>query len=122
MSDMEIEKEIQEKGCTAPRVTPELIESVISGEYYINGSTNYTCGVEGCVASHAEALGLLTICVLVLVNGFTVVGKSACASAANFDLELGKKIARKDAVSQIWLLEGYALKERLSIAPVEAPK
>jgi len=54
-----------------------------------------------------------TICVLTLQNGFTVVGKSACAEPANFNRELGQKIAYDDAVRQIWALEGYLLKERL---------
>ena len=60
------------------------------------------------------ALGLLTFCVLVLRNGFTVTGESACASPENFNAELGRKIARQNAVQKIWPLMGYALKERLS--------
>ena len=60
------------------------------------------------------SLGLLTFCVIVLRNGFTVTGESACASPENFDAELGRKIARQNAVQKIWPLMGYALKERLS--------
>ena len=60
------------------------------------------------------ALSLLTLCVLVLKNGFTVTGESACASPENFDAELGKKIARQNAVQKIWPLMGYALKEKLA--------
>jgi Phage protein (N4 Gp49/phage Sf6 gene 66) family len=52
--------------------------------------------------------------VLVLHNGFTVLGKSACASAENFDVEIGRKIAREDAVRQLWTLAGYALRDRLA--------
>lgn len=59
------------------------------------------------------ALGLLTFCVLVLRNGFTVTGESACASPENFDAELGRKIARENAVNKVWSLMGYALKQRL---------
>ena len=62
-----------------------------------------------------ESLGLLTFCVLVLKNGFTVTGESACASPENFDAELGRKIARQKAVEKIWPLMGYALKERLAL-------
>ncbi len=47
------------------------------------------------------ALGLLTFCVLVLKNGFTVTGESACASPENFDAEIGRKIARQNAVAKI---------------------
>jgi len=60
------------------------------------------------------ALGLLTFCVLVLKNGFTVTGESACASPENFDAELGRKIARQNAINKVWPLMGYALKERMS--------
>lgn len=55
----------------------------------------------------------LTICVLTLENGFTVIGKSACAHAGNFNKELGEKIAYDDAFKQIWALEGYLLREAL---------
>jgi hypothetical protein len=62
------------------------------------------------------ALGLLTFCVLVLHNGFPVTGEFACASPENFDAELGRKIARQNAVAKIWPLLGFALKERLHAA------
>jgi Phage protein (N4 Gp49/phage Sf6 gene 66) family len=58
-------------------------------------------------------LNLLTFCVLVLKNGFTVTGESACASPENFDAELGRKIARGNAIAKIWPLMGYALKSKL---------
>jgi hypothetical protein len=61
-----------------------------------------------------EAVDLLTICVLTLKNGFTVTGESACASPENFNAELGRKIARQNAVDKVWPLMGYALKERLA--------
>jgi|GWRWMinimDraft_5_1066013.scaffolds.fasta_scaffold01624_3 hypothetical protein len=55
----------------------------------------------------------LTICVLTLTNGFTVTGESACADPANFDVDIGKKIARDDAFNHVWPLEGYLLRERM---------
>lgn len=67
-------------------------------------------------APQLDALGLLTLCVLVLKNGFTVTGESACASPENFDAELGRKIARQHAVSKIWPLEGYPLRQSLADA------
>lgn len=60
------------------------------------------------------AESLLTFCVLVLRNGFTVTGESACASPENFDAEIGRKIARQNAVNKIWMPEGYLLKQKLS--------
>jgi len=58
-------------------------------------------------------LSLLTFCVLVLDNGFTVTGESACASPENFDAEIGRKIARQNAVAKVWPLMGYELKSKL---------
>ena len=60
------------------------------------------------------ALGLLTFCVLVLNNGFTVTGESACASPENFDAEVGRKIARQNAIQKIWPLMGYELRSRIA--------
>ncbi len=116
-TDQDIEQEIQTKGLTAPRVTPEDIEANIATEYYFTaaegvvGNLDYDSDVE----IHPSA-GTLTLCVLVLRNGFTVTGESACASPENFDAELGRKIARQSAVQKVWPLMGYALKERLHSA------
>jgi hypothetical protein len=112
-TDAQIEKEIQDKGLTAPRVTPESINATIRSEHYVyGGDLDFTVEADG--SSAHPSLSCLTICVLVLSNGFTVVGKSACASPANFNAELGRKIARADAVNQIWPLEGYLLKSKLA--------
>lgn len=119
MSDKDIESEIQAKGLTAPRVTPEHIQSLITGEYYfsaengVNGNIHKQDELTRLTGYHGE-LKLLTFCVLVLKNGFTVTGESACASPENFDEEIGRKIARQNAVNKIWLLEGYLLKQKLS--------
>lgn len=119
MSDNQIEKEIQAKGLTAPRVTPADLEANIASEHYFTAGQ----GVSGEVSSRDEqpcqfcyesSLDLLTFCVLVLKNGFTVTGESACASPENFDAELGRKIARQNAVNKVWPLMGYELKCRLS--------
>jgi hypothetical protein len=60
----------------------------------------------------------LTIAVLKLENGFTLVGKSAPADPDNFDKDADMKFAREDALRQLWPLEGYALRCRLSAAGV----
>ena len=61
-----------------------------------------------------DPLHLLTFCVLALKNGFTVTGESACASPENFDAEVGRKIARQNAVQKIWPLMGYELRSQLA--------
>jgi len=59
------------------------------------------------------ALCLLTFCVLVLRNGFTITGESACASPENFDAKIGRNIARQNAITKIWPLMGYELRTKL---------
>lgn len=108
MNDQAIEQEIQAKGLTAPRVTPQMIEDAIAGEYIFTADK----ATQGC--PQLPSLALLTICVLVLKNGFTVTGESACASPENFDADLGAKIARQHAKDKIWALEGYLLKSKLA--------
>ena len=122
-----IEAQIQAKGKTAARVTPADIEANIVSEHYFTAAD----GVIGAAASQsksentvmamvtfkecdAPSLGLLTFCVLVLRNGFTVTGESACASPENFDAEIGRKIARQNAVQKIWPLMGHELRTKLA--------
>ena len=57
--------------------------------------------------------GKSTLCVLTLENGYTIKGISACVDAANFDMNIGRKIAFEDAIRQIWPLEGYLLAEKI---------
>lgn len=93
-----IEAEIQAKGLNAPRLSPEKIDAVIVGEDY-----------------HVFPGTTLTVCCLKLRNGFTVTGESAAASPENFNEEIGRKIARSNAREKIWALEGYLLREKLSV-------
>lgn len=130
MSDQAIEQEIQAKGLTAPRITPDDIEANIASEYFFTAAEGFSGHIgakiiEGdrvdltTVAFMEKLLGplsLLTFCVLELKNGFTVTGESACASPENFDAELGRKIARQNAVQKIWPLMGYELRSKLAKA------
>lgn len=111
--DAGIEAEIIAKGKTAPRVTPSDIEANIAEEYYFTADEG-VANSDQAYPAYSTALEMLTLCVLVLENGFVVTGESACASSENFDAEVGRKIARQNAVQKIWPLMGYALKERLA--------
>ena len=53
----------------------------------------------------------VTICNITLENGFSVRGESACVDPRNFNLDIGKGLAYKDAFSKIWAFEGYLLAE-----------
>lgn len=112
-----IESEIQEKGLTAPRLSPAHIDDLIVAERYGRASSldwDAAAPLPGHLSE--TALSCLTICVLVLKNGFTIIGKSACASPENYDAALGRKIAHQNAREQIWALEGYALRTKLAAA------
>ena len=133
MTDEAIEKEIQAKGANvAPRITPADIEDNIASEHYFTAGEGVigafvagefgarggdTVAVRRDIASPEvlkQSLNLLTFCVLVLRNGFTVYGASACASPENFNAEIGRRIARENAEREIWPLMGYELRSKLA--------
>lgn len=122
-----LEREIQAKSNKGPRVTPAGLQSEIVSEHYFTAGE----GVMGAfvAAQHAQGnfefqcpmsddlkspLNLLTFCVLVLRNGFTVIGHSACASPENYNKEIGERIARENAERQIWPLLGFRLRDELA--------
>ena len=91
-------------------IKPEDIEAYVKSEIF------FTAG------QAAEAMGLpigdeaklLTLCVIVLKNGFTVTGESACADPAKFNAEIGQKIARANALNKVWPLMGYVLRSQIA--------
>lgn len=97
--ERKLDEELVARGLTAPRLTPDLIDAAIDHEaYYVFPGT------------------VLTVCCLVLKNGFCVTGTSAPASTSNFDESIGRKIAFDAARSKIWQLEGYLLRSQLAEA------
>lgn len=114
--DDAIEQEIRAKGLIAPRVTLADIEANIASEHYFTAADGVARTLDHDPLKNEVPipLKLLTFCVLVLKNGFTVTGESACASPENFDAEVGRKIARQNAVNKVWSLMGYELRSRLS--------
>lgn len=103
-------------------VIPDMIEGYIVSEVYFtvgdgvrgaNEAQTLVSKPEGGVIELGP-LSLLTFCVLVLKNGFTVTGQSACADPSKFDREIGRRVARENAVEAIWPLMGYALRNVLS--------
>lgn len=105
------DSEIPNRG---PRVTPANVEDEIVSEHYFT-ATQGVLGARGpATTADLQSLSLLTFCVLVLVNGFTVTGESACAAPENFDAEIGRRIARQAAVAQVWPLLGFRLRDKLA--------
>lgn len=121
LDDDFIEREIQAKGLTAPRVTKDDVKAEIVSEHYFTAREGLLgmLAADGVPASPYEqanaapsALGLLTFCVLVLRNGFTVVGTSACVSPENFDVEIGRTAAKQKALDEVWKLLGFRLADQ----------
>lgn len=137
VTEQELKENAQVKG--GERVTLEDVESAIVHEVYFTAEQGKAgaCGHE----THAEILkqfpeietsvykssctreffeedrgplSRLTLCVLTLWNGFTVLGQSACADPKSFDPEIGRRLARAHAVNQIWPLMGYELRSRMA--------
>lgn len=96
MNEQAVESEIQAKGLTAPRVTPDMLDDEIVAEQF-----------------HVFPGTTVTVACLTLRNGFTTVGESACADPSNFDAELGRKIARDSARNKLWPLLGFRLRDKL---------
>jgi len=116
MNIFSIRNKSVDKGKTEPRVTPEDLEDCIVSCYFFTAA-NGICDEERengrPEAVLEESLNLLTFCVLVLRNGFTVTGESACVSSENFDADIGKQIARENAKQKLWPLLGYNLRQEL---------
>lgn len=45
--------------------------------------------------------------------GFTVAGRSAVVNPEKFDINIGRLICYKNAIDQLWLLEGYRMQWKL---------
>jgi len=107
-SSLEVSDQAAARVAVAPRVTLADIEAAIAARY------DFTADQAVGAAPVVDPLKLLSICILVMGNGFTVIGKSAPASPENFNAELGAKLAYEDAVRQLWPLMGYALRDKLA--------
>lgn len=105
MNEKETEQMIQDRGLTAPRLSPSLIDAAIVAEQY-----------------HVFPGTVVTACCLTLRNGFNVVGESAPISAENFSEEIGRKVAKEKAREKIWALEGYRLKESIFMESLKIPE
>lgn len=99
--EAEIEKIIQAKGLTAPRLSPEELDRNI---------------IHSAFVKHVSAGGqVLRWCVLTTKSGYAVTGKpSVSVSPENDDQEVGEAVAFANARNELWPLMGYVLKERLA--------
>ena len=99
MNEKELEVSIQEKGLNAPRLSPDMIDSMIISK-----------------AFHVFEGTTTTICRIELKNGFSCVGESAAVSLENFDEKIGESIAFNNAREKIWVVAGMLLKNHVAAA------
>lgn len=98
---------------TTNTVTNEIIESKIAGVMYMNGADMAKVNGMNIGTETENNLKRLTLCVVVMENGFLLTGESACVSADNYVEATGKRIAFENATNKMWPLLGYALREEL---------
>ena len=115
----------QEQKTYVNRVTEQDVEDAIRSVHYFTaaeaclnkvakGLKNNDHSYADVVAESLDTLNTTTICVVVLKNGFSVVGTNAVVSPINWDAELAAKYSLEDAKRQIWCLLGYSLKSKLA--------
>lgn len=103
-NEAQLEQQIQTKGLNAPRIKPQdLDDCIVSEQYHVFPGT------------------CKTVCELTLKNGFSVTGESACAHPRNFDAEIGRQIAKRNAREELWALLGYELKTKLKLVEDSQP-
>jgi hypothetical protein len=78
------------------KVTKEYMESRIKHVTYLH---------------HSASLPTLTVCAIILDNGYHVLGESACVDPINFDPKIGQSLAYQNAFNKLWPLFGFLLAE-----------
>lgn len=110
--DQEEEEEVADVEVPT-QVTEEMVESAIRSEAYFTAYDGAVGAVGSQVASIMadDSLKTLTFCVLTLLNGYTVTGESNCVDPDSFDMDHGRRLARKNAIAKVWPLLGYSLRD-----------
>jgi len=92
LTDAELDAAL--KASPAPKVDKESIEAnIVKTEFTKIGET-------------------LTHCRIILNNGFSVTGESACVNAENYKQEIGERIAYDNAFQRLWQLYGFLLAQK----------
>lgn len=113
---IEITDKEAQAAAVAPRVSLDCIKEAIAAQYEF--TADKALGTD--MPVH-DALSRLSVCILVMRNGFVVIGKSAPASPENFNADLGRKFAYEDAIRQLWPLMAFALRDRLAETAAKTP-
>ena len=94
-----------------PRVTLEDIKSAIDSVHYINASSLLQRPVNS--ISAMGTLAAMTVCMIVMKNGFVVFGEAAPADPKNYSKIVGEQNAYEVAFKKLWPLMGFALRDQL---------
>ena len=94
-------------------VTKASIEAKIRNVYYINAGAAVQASDQGYNERDLEELKLVTICIIILENGFKVEGTSAYVDPSRYNEDIGQEEAYKAAFDKIWEKEGYLLKQQM---------
>lgn len=95
-------------------VTKASIEAKIKSVVYLNVGEGVEATDDGIYDGETlDNLKLVTLCIIILENGFKVEGLSACVDPANYDAKVGRECAYENAFEKIWQLEGYMLRQAL---------
>lgn len=90
------------------KVTKEQIQEKIVAVHYVRLGTA-VMGQNLITEELVDRLNCTTQCILVLKNGYTIIGKSSCVDPAEYDKGMGEQYAYENAFNKIWELEGYVL-------------
>lgn len=116
MDAKEIDK-LAAANAVAPRVSLADIEAAIFGVFYQTGDHLLDHADIKVEQFSDKALydnaKLMTLCTIIMKNGFMFVGHSTPASPQNYNFDLGKKLAYDQAFKQIWPMMGFELRSKL---------
>ena len=107
----------------AKRVSKADVEARIKSVHYFTAAEGVAAAALYSVGQKLQPspLGLLTFAVLVIDNGFTVTGQSACASPENFDRDIGNRLAYEDAITKLWTHLGFELRTKQAMVEAAPP-
>lgn len=85
-------EEVEATPMTSVSVDPSL-EAEIADTYYRN--------LGSAIKAPDGPAGNVTLCILILRNGFVIIGKSICLYASDYNENIGQQLAREDALKKL---------------------
>lgn len=95
-------------------LTIEKIEESIRKKIIISGYDAASGNVAFLSDEDIATLENVTICILIMKNGFVVTGESAPIDSADYCFEVGRQVAYQRALDKLYPLIGYELKTKLN--------